>query len=249
MFRVVKTRTLGMSGTEKFFFLGAATLAALVMSQAPQDSAVLASNTVVWLSDNAPDGGSLTPPPTILTLTPSKAGYLDHLSACPGLSTANASDVGPDLQVMDFKPVVLAAGSVRLSTAPVGGGCFSSAFGMRNGRLHKGVDYYSDAPVPVYAAAAGRIRTRTYRSDYGNMLVIDHGNGVYTRYAHLESFAGPDVGDLVGPGDLLGIMGSTAGYKVPRHLHYEVLTGTWKPRLGSFALKPVDVMSLPAADD
>ncbi|MEO1966338.1 M23 family metallopeptidase [Hyphomonas sp.] len=237
-----------MSGTEKFFFLGAATLAALVMSQAPQDSAVLASNTTMPLPDELPVASTSSPAPSILTVSPSPAGYLNSLAACPGLPTAQAADVGPDLQVTDFKPFVLAAGSVRLATAPVGGGCFSSAFGMRNGRLHKGVDYYSDAPVPVYAAAAGRVRTRSYRSDYGNMLVIDHGNGVYTRYAHLESFAGPDIGDLVGPGDLLGIMGNTAGYTIPRHLHYEVLTGTWKPRLGSFALKPVDVMALPAAE-
>ncbi len=238
-----------MSGTEKFFFLGAVTLAALMMSQAPQDSAAPASNMAVITPDNTPAGDDITPAPTILTISPSNTGYLDRLSACPGLSTARAADVGPDLQVVDFKPFVLAAGTVRLASAPVGGGCFSSAFGMRNGRLHKGVDYYSDSPVPVYSAAAGRVRSRSYRSDYGNMLVIEHGNGVYTRYAHLESFAGPDVGDLVSSGDLLGIMGNTAGYTIPRHLHFEVLTGTWKPRLGSFALTPADVMALPAAED
>lgn len=237
-----------MSGTEKFYFLGAVTLAALVMSQAAQDSTVVASNTATFLPDELPPADTTTPAPAILTVTPSSAGYLSSLAACPGLATAHAADVGPDLQVADFKPFVV-AGTVRLATAPVNGGCFSSAFGMRNGRLHKGVDYYSKTPVRVYAAAAGRVRTRTYRSDYGNMIVIDHGSGVYTRYAHLESFAGPDVGDLVAPGTPLGMMGNTAGHTIPRHLHYEVLTGTWKPRLGSFALQPVDVMALPAADD
>ncbi|KCZ46409.1 MULTISPECIES: M23 family metallopeptidase [unclassified Hyphomonas] len=238
-----------MSGTEKFLFLGAVTLASLVMSQAAQDSAVLASNTAITLTNDAPLAEAVTTPPVILAITPSRSGFLDHLSACPGLSTATASDVGPDLQVQDYKPFVLVNNKVRLATAPVGGGCWSSAFGMRNGRLHKGVDYYSDSPVPVYAAAAGRVRTRSYRSDYGNMLVIDHGDGVYTRYAHLESFAGPDVGDLVGSGDVLGIMGNTADHTIPRHLHYEVLTGMWKPRLGSFALTPIDLMTLPAAND
>jgi murein DD-endopeptidase MepM/ murein hydrolase activator NlpD len=238
-----------MSGTEKFFFLGAVTLAALLMTQAPQDSAVLALDTAITLADEIPVAEAVTIPSAIMAITPSRSGFLDHLSACPGLSTAKAPDVGPDLQVQDYKPFVLVNNKVRLATAPVGGGCWSSAFGMRNGRLHKGIDYYSDSPVPVYAAAAGRVRTRSYRSDYGNMLIIDHGDGVYTRYAHLESFAGPNVGDLVGPGDLLGIMGSTAGHTIPRHLHYEVLTGTWKPRLGSFALTPIDIMTLPAADD
>jgi murein DD-endopeptidase MepM/ murein hydrolase activator NlpD len=238
-----------MSGTEKFFFLGAVTLAALLMTQAPQDSAVLALDTAITLADEIPVAEAVTIPSAILAITPSRSGFLDQLSACPGLSTAKAPDVGPDLQVQDYKPFVLVNNKVRLATAPVGGGCWSSAFGMRNGRLHKGIDYYSDSPVPVYAAAAGRVRTRSYRSDYGNMLIIDHGDGVYTRYAHLDSFAEPNVGDLVGPGDLLGIMGSTAGHTIPRHLHYEVLTGTWKPRLGSFALTPIDIMTLPAADD
>jgi murein DD-endopeptidase MepM/ murein hydrolase activator NlpD len=238
-----------MSGTEKFFFLGAVTLAALLMTQAPQDSAVLALDTAITLADETPVAEAVTIPSAILAITPSRSGFLDQLSACPGLSTAKAPDVGPDLQVQDYKPFVLVNNKVRLATAPVGGGCWSSAFGMRNGRLHNGVDYYSDSPVPVYAAAAGRVRTRSYRSDYGNMLIIDHGDGVYTRYAHLDSFAGPNVGDLVSPGDLLGIMGSTAGHTIPRHLHYEVLTGTWKPRLGSFALTPIDIMTLPAADD
>ncbi len=248
MFLVVKTRMLGMSGTEKLFFLGAVTLAAFMMSQAPKDSAVLASNTMMPASEDLRAGDTDSPAPTLLMVSPTRSGYLDHLSACPGMSTTQAADVGLDLEVTDFNPFVMAAGTVRLATAPVGGGCFSSAFGMRNGRLHKGVDYYSDAPVPVYAAAAGRVRTRSYRSDYGNMLVIEHGDGVYTRYAHLESFAGPDVGDLVAPGTTLGIMGNTAGHTIPRHLHYEVLTGTWTPRLGSFALTPVDVMTLPAAE-
>ena len=45
-----------------------------------------------------------------------------------------------------------------------------------------------------------------------------------------------------------GMMGNTAGYQIPRHLHYEVLTGKWGAQAGSFALTPVDVMSLPEAE-
>ena len=186
--------------------------------------------------------------PTILAIGPPETGYLKSLNACPGLTPSHAANVDTDLLVTDFKPHVLARGKVQLASAPVGGGCFSSAFGPRNGRLHKGVDYYSETAVPVFAAAEGRIRKREYRADYGNMTVIDHGDGVYTRYAHLESFGAADVGDEVHPGEIIGIMGNTAGYRVPRHLHYEVLTGVWQPRAGSFALTPVDVMTLPAAE-
>jgi murein DD-endopeptidase MepM/ murein hydrolase activator NlpD len=48
-------------------------------------------------------------------------------------------------------------------------------------------------------------------------------------------------------GEVIGLMGNTASYKIARHLHYEVLLGDWGGQAGSFALKPVDVLSLPAA--
>lgn len=261
MKRVWETRTSAMSGTEKFMFLGAVTLAALVIRQAPeatlapgpQDTDALAVSleapaTVLPIADTLP----VTPPApvaaTILSVKPATFGFLASLSACPGLSTSHAFDVGADLLVQDYKPFVLVNNKVRLATAPVGGGCWSSAFGMRNGRLHKGVDYYSKTAVPIYAAGSGTIRKREYRSDYGNMIVIDHGDGVYTRYAHLQSFAELKTGDKVNAGEEIGIMGNTAGYRVPRHLHFEVLTGIWKAGAGSFALTPVDVMTFPAAE-
>ena len=70
-----------MSGTEKFLFLGAVTLASLVMSQAAQDSAVLASNTALTLTNDAPLAEAVTTPPVILAITPSRSGFLDHLGA------------------------------------------------------------------------------------------------------------------------------------------------------------------------
>lgn len=253
MKRVAETRALITSDAGKFLFISAIAICVLGTSltlraragMKPAETALPQTVSVMTMTTR-PDARTATP--KVFVATPAPTGFLKQLSACPGLSTARAADVDPDLTVRDFKPFVEAAGSVRLATAPVGGGCYSSAFGMRNGRLHKGVDYYSNEAVPVYAAAAGRVRTRAFRGDYGNMIVIEHGNGVYTRYAHLESFAGPDVGDLVNPGDVLGIMGNSATSTIPRHLHYEVLTGTWQLRLGSFALTPVDVMTLPVAE-
>ena len=242
-----------MSATEKFLFLGAVAVAALVMTQTPQEPDVVPS---AFETDSSPDSPAPAPekpapdkpPPTVLTVSPTATGYLKILKACPDMETSHAADIGQDLKMTDFKPVVLVHNKVRLASAPVGAACFASPFGMRDGKMHKGVDYYNADPVPVYAAANGRVRTRIYRNDYGNMLVIDHGNGVYTRYAHLESFGDAGVGDDVQAGDVIGVMGHTAGYKIARHLHYEVLTGTWQFAAGSFALTPVDVMSLPEAD-
>jgi murein DD-endopeptidase MepM/ murein hydrolase activator NlpD len=78
-----------------------------------------------------------------------------------------------------------------------------------------------------------------YRDDYGNMILIDHGHGVYTRYAHLSSFHnGLAVGAHVHAGDEIGLMGNTAGYAVPLHLHYEVLLGDYTNPKGSFGLTP-----------
>ena len=240
-----------MSAIEKFVFLGSLTLAVIVMSQAPPETGETDLNT----GQDTPESPALSQPteqpaiaatPSVMVTEPAPVGYLKTLTACPGMSTAHAADVDQKLDVEDFKPQILVNNKVRLATAPVGGGCYSSPFGMRNGRLHKGVDYYSKVAVPVFAAGAGKIRKREYRSDYGNMIVIDHGDGVYTRYAHLESFAGVDVGDRVSAGQEIGIMGHTAGYKVPRHLHYEILTGTWSAQAGSFALTPIDPMAQPA---
>ena len=238
-----------MSAIEKFAFLGSLTLAVIVMSQAPPDSGE------VEVPDASPDeavppaptpAGPGTVPASIMVTAASPVGYLRDLTACPGMSTGHAANVDEDLNLTDFKPQVLVSNKVRLATAPVGAGCYSSAFGMRNGHLHKGVDYYSKVAVPIYAAGAGRIRKREYRSDYGNMIVIDHGSGVYTRYAHLESFGDVKTGDKVTAGEQIGIMGNTAGYTVPRHLHYEILTGTWSAQAGSFALTPIDPMAQPA---
>ena len=95
----------------------------------------------------------------------------------------------------------------------------------------------------------GFVREITYRDDFGNMLVIDHGYGVFTRYAHLQEFD-PALakGTFVKAGDVVGLIGNTSKYKVAHHLHYEVLTGEWGAQAGSFALTPVDPMALPAAD-
>ena len=169
--------------------------------------------------------------------------FPNGLTLCPFMTVSNAPSPVQGLSIVGYKPTFL-IGSVRIATAPVAKGCLSSGYGLRNGRSHKGIDLHNADPVDIFSAGAGTVRERTYRDDYGNMLVIDHGDGVFTRYAHLESFEpGLSAGDLVSAGQTIGVMGNTASYRIPRHLHYEVLTGEWGARAGSFALSPVDIFA------
>ena len=192
----------------------------------------------------APEQPSATEPaaetPQVETLS---NRFPNSLGVCPFMSVSNAPSPVEGLKITDYRRTVT-INSVSIATAPIAKGCLSSGFGLRNGRTHKGIDLHNADPVDIYASGAGQIREKTYRDDYGNMLVIDHGGGVFTRYAHLESFAaGLRTGDRVSAGQTIGIMGNTASYRIPRHLHYEVLTGEWGARAGSFALTPVSIFA------
>lgn len=174
------------------------------------------------------------------------SSFATSLSLCPGMTITNqpASAAGV---VKDFNPIVVIR-DVRIATFPTPGACLSSGFGPRNDRLHKGLDYHANIGVPVLAAGDGQIVEIKYREDYGNMILVDHGGGVFTRYAHLASFArGLSQGVTVRAGDGLGLMGNSAGYQIPIHLHYEVLVGDYANPKASFGLEPVNPLSFPAA--
>lgn len=101
----------------------------------------------------------------------------------------------------------------------------SSGFGVRRdpftGRpaLHAGIDFRTPRGTPIRAAGAGRVVTAGRSGGYGNLVEIDHGNGVTTRYAHLSSIA-VERGQIVAAGDHIGRAGST-GRSTGPHLHYE----------------------------
>lgn len=85
---------------------------------------------------------------------------------------------------------------------------------------HPGLDISADRGTPVYATADGEVKTASYSGAYGNLVVLDHGFGLETRYGHLSAFDAK-VGAHVKRGDLLGRVGSTGRATGP-HLHYEV---------------------------
>ncbi len=105
---------------------------------------------------------------------------------------------------------------------PLGG-----TFGQREDPIHgglaqhTGIDISADRGHPVHATAAGTVVAATWNGDYGNMVVIDHGFGIVTRYGHLAGFA-VKPGDAVVRGQLIGSVGATGRATGP-HLHYEML--------------------------
>jgi murein DD-endopeptidase MepM/ murein hydrolase activator NlpD len=110
---------------------------------------------------------------------------------------------------------------------PVAGGILGSSFGWRidpvNGQsaLHTGLDFPSGQGTPIVAAAGGVVLVQEYHPAYGNMVEIDHGNDLVTRYAH-ASRVFVKKGDLVKRGQKIAEVGTT-GRSTGSHLHFEVL--------------------------
>lgn len=99
-------------------------------------------------------------------------------------------------------------------------GPIASPYGTRWGRLHTGIDIGAGTGTPIKAAASGRVLVSGYSGGYGNLTVIDHGNGIATAYAHQSSLAA-SAGQQVGQGQVIGYVGST-GFSTGPHLHFEV---------------------------
>ena len=112
---------------------------------------------------------------------------------------------------------------------PVSGRMVLSPFGHRTdpfsgeGAFHKGVDISSPAGTPVMATADGIVTHTEIESGYGRLVVVDHGNGIQTYYAHLSRFYA-HAGQEVRRGEIVGFVGSSGRVTAP-HLHYEVRLG------------------------
>jgi murein DD-endopeptidase MepM/ murein hydrolase activator NlpD len=124
---------------------------------------------------------------------------------------------------------------------PVPGG-ISSGFGMRYhpvlgyNRMHTGVDMRASSGDPIHACRAGVVVIAGSQGGYGNTVVIDHGGGMATLYAHQSRIA-VSVGQIVNAGDVIGYVGST-GMSTGPHLHFEV-------RLSGNPVDPVPYLPLP----
>jgi murein DD-endopeptidase MepM/ murein hydrolase activator NlpD len=120
-----------------------------------------------------------------------------------------------------FQPVIAIP-----SVHPVDKLDFTSNFGIRSdpfnhtARMHAGVDIPGPVGTPVYATADGTVDRAERAGGYGNLVELDHGKGIQTRYGHLSSILVHD-GEHVHRGQMIALMGST-GRSTGPHLHYEV---------------------------
>lgn len=112
------------------------------------------------------------------------------------------------------------------SVAPIDDAWYSSNFGWRidpftgKNAMHEGVDYMVPAGTAIHASAGGVVVYADYHPQYGNMVEIDHGKDIVTRYAHASKLL-VKVGQMVRRGDKIAVSGST-GRSTGPHLHFEV---------------------------
>jgi murein DD-endopeptidase MepM/ murein hydrolase activator NlpD len=117
-------------------------------------------------------------------------------------------------------------GSVAVGPASAAGlvwpvsGAITSGFGPRWGRMHEGLDIAGSSGTPIAAAATGTVISAGWSGGYGQLVVLDHGNGLSTAYAHLSSIS-VSAGQTVPQGSAVGGMGTT-GSSTGVHLHFEV---------------------------
>jgi murein DD-endopeptidase MepM/ murein hydrolase activator NlpD len=121
------------------------------------------------------------------------------------------------------------------NSSPINAAFNSSSYGWRidpfngNKAFHEGLDFSAATGTPIYAAAGGIVTTAERTADYGNIVKVDHGSGLETRYAHASKLM-VKVGDRVEKGQVVALVGST-GRSTGAHLHYEI-------RLNGNALDP-----------
>ena len=148
--------------------------------------------------------------------------------------SANRAELEAHADALAAESASLAAKISGLqSTAPTSGsapsasgfiwpvsGVLTSTFGPRWGRMHEGIDISVGSGTPVAASAAGTVIIAGWQGGYGNLVVIDHGGGVSTAYAHNSAIA-VGSGQQVAQGSVIAASGNTGNSTGP-HVHFEV---------------------------
>jgi murein DD-endopeptidase MepM/ murein hydrolase activator NlpD len=139
-------------------------------------------------------------------------------------------DAGHRSDYMNAVETALMSGRIKSrllpTNMPVRAAYNSSSFGWRldpfkgHNAFHEGLDFPAPTGTPIVAAANGVVISAQFHYQYGNVLDIDHGNDITTRYAHMSQFR-VKVGDIVKRGQHIGEVGST-GRSTGPHLHFEV---------------------------
>ena len=149
----------------------------------------------------------------LVAVRKSKAEYLHEVA---GIQAANAQ----------VTATIQSAGSMSYDSTPSSsgliwpvGGPVVSGYGMRWGRMHMGIDIGAGYGTPIVASASGTVIFAGWMGGYGNFVIVDHGGGLSTAYAHQSSIA--VGGGTVSQGQVLGYVGCT-GHCFGPHLHFEV---------------------------
>jgi murein DD-endopeptidase MepM/ murein hydrolase activator NlpD len=146
-----------------------------------------------------------------------REGYLHEVDSLLAQSAALAE------QIRDAQRGAGTTGSGQPSAAGLIWPCDGvvvSGFGMRWGRMHEGIDIGCAYGTPNRAAASGTVIYAGWLGGYGNLVVVDHGHGLSTAYAHASSIL-VSVGQSVSQGQTVSLVGST-GHSTGPHLHFEV---------------------------
>jgi len=159
------------------------------------------------------------------------------------LLTRQLEDRGDKLGLLESMFTLESARKKLIPTKlPVEGGWYSSNFGWRidpftgQRAFHEGIDFMAEEGTPIYAAAAGVVVYSEFHPQYGNMIEIDHGNDLISRYAHASKRL-VNVGEVVLRGSRIAAVGRT-GRATGSHLHFEV-------RQRGAAKNPAQFLQLP----
>lgn len=150
---------------------------------------------------------------------------IEQVASLNHLSNADFVVEGQELIIPSsggFSPVNISRGMLfsEKMVWPVVG-WISSPFGIRDGRPHEGIDIAANIGEPIRAAKAGRVVFAGDRGTYGLTVIIDHGDGLRTLYAHTSEVLVKE-GELVEAGQTIALVGNTGRSRGP-HLHMEVL--------------------------
>lgn len=162
-----------------------------------------------------------------ISSVPSQNLSLGDFTRQVDLLTRQLDDRGDKLGLLESMFTLESARKKLIPTKlPVEGGWYSSNFGWRidpftgQRAFHEGIDFMAEEGTPIYAAAAGVVVYSDFHPQYGNMIEIDHGNDLISRYAHASKRL-VKVGEVVLRGSRIADVGKT-GRATGSHLHFEV---------------------------
>jgi murein DD-endopeptidase MepM/ murein hydrolase activator NlpD len=155
---------------------------------------------------------------TLSSIQEDRSGVLAEIEDLEAQSEALAARIRAAQAQSSASTAPVTSGSGQLAW-PVSGPV-TSGFGSRWGRMHEGIDIAGGTGTPVHAAAAGTVIYAGWMEGYGNLVAIDHGNGLSTAYGHNSALA-CSVGQSVSAGQVIAYSGST-GHSTGPHVHFEV---------------------------